>query len=91
MKVYVGGIIETVKEEDLRRDFERYGEVLSIKFGKGFAFVEMPNEGEANTAIKRLDGKDVGGRKLSVKESKPVVQDMPAWRRFLIAILGGGV
>jgi RNA recognition motif-containing protein len=91
LKVYVGGIVETIKEEDLRRDFERYGEVSNIRFGKGFAFIEMPDDGEANMAIRRLDGKDIGGRKLSVKESRPVVQDMPAWRRFLRAIAGGGV
>ena len=91
MNIYVGRVASSVKEGELRREFEKYGEVSNVRLAKGFAFVEMPDETKAQTAIKLLEGKELNGRKISVKESQPVSDDMPAWRRFLRALAGGGV
>ncbi len=91
MNIYVGKVAASVKEQELRQEFERYGEVSQVRMAKGFAFVEMPDETKASTAIKLLDGKELNGRKISAKESQPVKDDVPAWRRFLRAIAGGGV
>ena len=81
MKIYVGNLAYTVSDEDLRKAFEAFGKVESANVVKdqysdrsrGFGFVEMPESGEAQTAIKNLNGKDLGGRTLNVNEanSKP--------------------
>ncbi len=66
-------------ESELRSIFEPYGEITSINVitdrdtgrPRGFAFVELGNDGEAAKAITELDGKDVGGRALKVNEANP--------------------
>lgn len=79
MKIYVGNMAYTVSDEDLRKAFEAFGRVESVNVikdqyanrSKGFGFVEMPESGEAQAAINGLNGKDLGGRTLSVNEAKP--------------------
>ncbi|HYQ57406.1 MAG TPA: RNA-binding protein [Draconibacterium sp.] len=66
-------------EEDLKEIFEEYGEVSSAKIimdkftgrSKGFGFVEMDDDSEANKAIEELNNAEVAGRNIKVNESKP--------------------
>ena len=79
MNIYVGNISRNATEQDLREAFEAFGAVSSAaiikdKFSgesRGFGFVEMPNNEEAQKAISSLNGKDVKGRNLTVNEAKP--------------------
>jgi len=79
MNLYIGNLSWGTSEADLQQLFEAYGEVSSCKIvtdkmtnrSKGFGFVEMPNNDEANAAINALNGKDVGGRNISVNEARP--------------------
>jgi RNA recognition motif-containing protein len=79
MNIYVGNLSYGMSEGDLRQAFSAFGEVSSVKIlmdrdtgrSRGFGFVEMPNSGEANTAIAQLNGKDVGGRPLRINEARP--------------------
>lgn len=79
MNLYVSNLGFHVTDEDLRNLFGAYGEVSSAKVindretgrSRGFGFVEMPVDGEARTAIKELEGKDVEGRRISVTEARP--------------------
>ncbi|MCL4853531.1 MAG: RNA-binding protein [Bryobacteraceae bacterium] len=78
-KLYVGNLSYDTTDNDLRRIFEEFGSVDSAQVimdrdsgrSKGFGFVEMGNNQEAEAAIKALNGKDVGGRPLTVNEAKP--------------------
>lgn len=79
MNIYVGNLPFNVEEEDLKKIFEEYGEVISAKVitdkftgrGKGFGFVEMKNDDDAKTAIEELNNAEVGGRNIKVNESQP--------------------
>lgn len=79
MKIYVGNMSYDVTEEDLRQAFEQFGKVESAaviqdKFSgrsKGFGFVEMPDNAEAQAAIDGLNGKELKGRALNVNEARP--------------------
>ena len=79
MNVYVGNLAYQVTDGDLRAAFESYGEVSSAsvitdKFtheSKGFGFVEMPRQADAETAIKELNGTDLKGRTLTVNQARP--------------------
>jgi RNA recognition motif-containing protein len=79
MEIYVGNLAYETTEAALTTEFGAYGSVdkASItmdKFtgrSKGFAFVSMPNVGEANAAIEALNGKDVDGRPLTVNQARP--------------------
>lgn len=79
INIYVGNLPYTMKEEDLRATFERYGAVSSAKIvidretnrSKGFGFVEMPDQSEGEAAIKALDGHSLNGRPLRVNPAKP--------------------
>lgn len=83
MNIYVGNLPFNLGEEDLKEIFEEYGEVtttkvISDKFSgrsKGFGFVEMENDAEANNAIKELNNAEVSGRNIKVNESKPKPAD----------------
>ncbi len=80
-KIYVGNLSYNVKEDDLRRLFEQMGEVTSAKIitdpatgrSKGFGFVEMTSDEEADKAISSLDGTVLMDRTLKVSEAKPQV------------------
>jgi cold-inducible RNA-binding protein len=79
MNIYVGNLPYTITEEELRSAFERYGNVSSAKIvidretgrSKGFGFVEMPDEEEAEAAVKAMDGAPLNGRPARVNPAKP--------------------
>ncbi|MBX2923602.1 MAG: RNA-binding protein [Chitinophagaceae bacterium] len=82
MNLYVGNLSWTMTEDDLRTLFEQYGTVTSIKIvkdretgrSKGFGFVEMENDTEAQNALSSLYDKEVQGRKIVINEA----QERPA-------------
>ena len=77
--IFVGNLDFNVTEEAVRSLFERYGQVNSARImtdrdtgrSRGFAFVEMENEGEADQAIAALNGYTMDGRALNVNEARP--------------------
>ena len=77
--IFVGNLDFHATEESLRSLFERYGTVNSARImtdrdtgrSRGFAFVEMANEGEADQAIAALNGYTLDGRALNVNEARP--------------------
>jgi RNA recognition motif-containing protein len=77
--IYVGNLSWSTTEEVLRETFEQYGEVLSARIitdrdtgrSRGFGFVEMEDEDEANAAIEGLNGQAMDGRPLTVNEARP--------------------
>lgn len=78
-KLYVGNLLYEVTDDDLKAHFSTVGSVVSatvIKFrdtgrSKGFGFVEMSSEEEAQKAIDSMNGQDFKGRKLVVSEARP--------------------
>ena len=79
MNIYVGNLTREVNEEDLQEAFKGFGQVTSAviikdKFTgepRGFGFVEMPGNAEAQAAIAGLNGKELKGRVLNVNEAQP--------------------
>ncbi len=79
MNIFVGSLPFSIEEADLRESFEAYGAVDSVKIitdkftgrSKGFGFVEMPNDEEAQKAINELNGATVQGRAIVVNKSEP--------------------
>jgi RNA recognition motif-containing protein len=79
MNIYVGNLSHDVTDEDLRQEFEEFGQVISAtvikdKFSgesRGFGFVEMPSKEEASQAIAGLQERDLKGRKINVNEARP--------------------
>jgi len=77
--IFVGNLSFAATEESVRGLFERYGTVNSARImtdretgrSRGFAFVEMANEGEADQAINALNGSTLDGRTLNVNEARP--------------------
>ena len=78
-RLYVGNLAYSVTSEELQELFEQYGRVDSAQVlsdretgrSRGFGFVEMENDGEAEDAIENLDGTDHKERRLTVNEAKP--------------------
>ena len=78
-KIYVGNLSFNVETDQLRDVFAQYGtvdtaNVISDRYtgrSKGFGFIEMSTESEAQTAISSLDGSDLGGRSMKVSLAKP--------------------
>lgn len=78
-RLYVGNLAYTVNSQDLQELFEQYGHVRSAQVlsdretgrSRGFGFVEMENDGDADAAIQGLDGSDHQGRRLTVNEARP--------------------
>ena len=83
MNIYVGNLSPDVKDETLREAFESFGEVTSAKVirdkytgqSRGFGFVEMTTQSQAETAIKSLNGKELQGKEMSVNEGRPRTGD----------------
>lgn len=79
MNLYVGNLPYRMTEDNLRQEFEQYGQVSSCTIitdkatgqSKGFGFLEMPNREEAEAAITGLNGREVQGRRLNVNEARP--------------------
>ena len=78
-KIYVGNLAYSVQSSDLEQMFAPYGTVQSAQVimdrdtgrSKGFGFVEMGSDAEAQAAIQALNGAEVGGRALTVNEARP--------------------
>src|SRR5688572_30470050 len=79
MNIYVGNLSWNLKDQDLSNLFAAHGEVISAKIvndkftnrSKGFGFVEMANDDQAQAAIAALNGTEVDGRNIVVNESRP--------------------
>jgi len=79
MKIYVGNLSYETTEEDLRQEFEAFGEITSVNIitdrdsgrPKGFGFVEMAAKAEAEAAITDLNGKTLKERTIVVNEARP--------------------
>ncbi len=79
MRIYVGNLSYDMTEDELKQEFQAYGEVTSATIvsdrlsgrPKGFAFVEMPSDNEAQAAIAGLNGKELRERALVVNEARP--------------------
>ncbi len=72
-KLYVGNLSYQLSEEELRKAFEPYGEVVSVNIihGKGFGFVEMSSPEEAEKAREALNNTVLAGRPMRVEEARP--------------------
>ncbi len=78
MKLLVRNLTRSITEAEVRELFESYGTVQSCVLvmdkekgsSKGFGFVEMPKVGEAKSAMKNLNGKDIDGNRIRVKKSE---------------------
>ncbi|NQT71151.1 MAG: RNA-binding protein [Chloroflexi bacterium] len=78
MDIYVGNLPYQLTEGELEKLFTEFGSVSSARViadkysgrSKGFGFVEMPNQEEADEAIKQLEGNEVNGRNIKVNEAK---------------------
>lgn len=87
MNIYVGNLAYEASETDLQNEFSAFGTVGTIKVirdrdsgrSRGFAFVEMQDDSEANAAIEALNGKSVLGRNLVVNEAKPREERRPRY------------
>jgi RNA recognition motif-containing protein len=79
MRIYVGNLSYEISDEELRQEFEAYGEVASANIlldrvsgrPKGFGFVEMASKAEAEAAIAGLNGKMLQDRTIVVNEARP--------------------
>jgi RNA recognition motif-containing protein len=79
VNIFVGNLAFGSTDQDIRQLFEPYGAVDKINIitdrdtgqSRGFGFVEMPDSTAAKTAIQGLQGKELGGRTLTVNEAKP--------------------
>lgn len=91
MNIYVGNLPYDVTETDLREIFSQFGEISQInlitdKFSgqsKGFGFVEMENNSQADAAIKGLNESNFKGRNIKVNQAKPKSDRPSQTRRFL--------
>jgi len=77
--IYVGNLSYRMSDDELRNSFTPYGEVTSARIimdrdtgrSKGFGFVEMPDDAQAQEAISKLDGSEIEGRALKVNVARP--------------------
>ncbi len=91
-KLFVGGLPFSTTDDELQQLFAEFGTVASAKIimnrdtgrSKGFGFVEFENEEEGKKAEAAMNGKDIGGRSITVNEARPM-QERPPRRDF-----GGG-
>lgn len=97
-KLYVGGLPYSTTQDELQNAFAQAGTVTSATVivdkmtgrSKGFGFVEMSSDEEANKAIEMLNGKDFGGRTLTVNEARPLEPRAPRGDRGDRGGYGGG-
>lgn len=84
-KLYVGGLAWATNDDSLRQAFEQVGEVSSATVitdkmtgrSRGFGFVEMANDADAEKAVDTLNGKELDGRKITVNEARPMEPRAP--------------
>ena len=82
MNIYVGNLPHSTTESELNDAFAEFGSVTSAKIitdretgrSRGFGFVEMPDDNDANEALQAMNGRNFGGRALTVNEAKPKKQ-----------------
>ncbi len=87
MRIFVGSLALTTTEAELRQVFTHYGSVERVQIlqeretgrSRGFGFVEMPDATEAQAAIAGLNGRELGGRFLTVSEARPPEARRPRW------------
>ncbi|MBL8389153.1 MAG: RNA-binding protein [Hydrogenophaga sp.] len=92
-KLYVGNLPYSVRDDDLQQAFSEFGSVSSAKVmmerdtgrSKGFGFVEMGSDAEAQAAINGMNGQSLGGRSVTVNEARPMEARPPRSGGF-----GGG-
>ena len=97
-KLYVGNLSYSVRDEDLQQQFASFGQVQSAKVmmerdtgrSKGFGFVEMGSDAEAQAAIQGVHGQNFGGRDLVVNEARPMEPRAPRSGGFGGGNGGGG-
>jgi len=97
-KLYVGNLPYSVRDEDLQQAFGQFGAVTSAKVmmerdtgrSKGFGFVEMGSDAEAQQAINGMNGQPLGGRSLVVNEARPMEPRPPRSGGFGSGRSGGG-
>ena len=97
-KLYVGNLPYTVRDGDLEQSFGEFGSVTSAKVmmerdtgrSKGFGFVEMGSDAEAQAAIEGMNGAPLGGRSLVVNEARPMEPRPPRTGGFGGREGGGG-
>ena len=90
MNIYVGNLSYGTTEEELQQLFSEYGAVTSVNIikdrdtgsAKGFGFVEMGSQAEAEAAIKALDGTAIGGRNIRVNQARPRTESRPKRQRW---------
>ena len=78
-QIYAGNLSYQMSDDTLRELFQQHGEVASVKIirypdsgkSKGFGFIEMANDDEADTAIQKLNGTEVQGRSIRVNVARP--------------------
>jgi cold-inducible RNA-binding protein len=96
-KLYIGGLPYSTTQDELNEAFSKAGAVVSTSIimdkmtnrSRGFGFVEMGSDSEAQAAIEMWNGKDFGGRKLTVNEAKPL-EARPPRREGGGSRFGGG-
>jgi RNA recognition motif-containing protein len=96
-KLYVGGLPYTTTQDELQEAFAQTGAVVSASIitdkmtgrSRGFGFVEMASDDDSQKAIENWNGKDFGGRKLTVNEAKPL-EARPPRREGGYSSGGGG-
>lgn len=84
-KLFVGGLAYAATDDELRDFFAAVGNVVSAQVimdretgkSKGFGFVEMETEEEAQKAVAELDGKELAGRRIAVNEARPQERRAP--------------
>jgi hypothetical protein len=97
-KLYVGNLPYSFRDEDMQQAFSQFGNVSSAKVmmerdtgrSKGFGFVEMGSDAEAQAAIKGMNGQNMGGRDLVVNEARPMEPRAPRSGGFGGGNGGGG-
>ncbi|MDZ4286650.1 MAG: RNA-binding protein [Prosthecobacter sp.] len=97
MNLYVSNLAYGLTDDELRSEFAAFGTVTSARVvldresgrSRGFGFVEMPNDDEAQTALAAMEGADLGGRPLRVVVARPK-EERPAPRNFAGGGGGGG-
>lgn len=98
MNIYVGNLSWGLTDQDLANLFAPFGEVSSAKIvmdkftqrSKGFGFVEMPSDEQAQAAISQLNGSEVEGRNLVVNESRPKEGGDGGYKKKPFGGSGGG-
>ena len=97
-KLYVGNLPYTVRDEDLQQSFGEFGAITSAKVmmerdtgrSKGFGFVEMGSDAEAQAAINGMNGQSLGGRSITVNEARPMEARPPRTGGYGGGGYGGG-